>query len=83
VPSGAVAASDAQVVEFWCRTGACDCEHVGDGRWLALVLLHHPKLPNSSVISPHDFVGVLQLMFASVAEAGALVALVMTYRRQR
>ena len=49
--------------------------------WLALALLH-PKL-SSSPISFHDFVGVLQLVFASVAGAGALVALVMAYRRQR
>lgn len=51
--------------------------------WLALVLLRHPKLPHSSTVSLHDFVGVLQLVFASVAGAGALVALVMAYRRQR
>jgi uncharacterized protein YjbI with pentapeptide repeats len=51
--------------------------------WLALALLHHPKLPRSSPISLHDLIGVLQLVFASVAGAGALVALVMAYRRQR
>jgi hypothetical protein len=51
--------------------------------WVALALLHHPKLPTGSSISLHDLVSVLQLVFASVAGAGALVALVMTYRRQR
>jgi hypothetical protein len=43
---------------------------------VALVLLHHPALPRSHVISVHDTVGVAQLVFASVAGAGALVALV-------
>jgi hypothetical protein len=51
--------------------------------WVALVLLHHPALPRSRVISVHDTIGVAQLVFASVAGAGALVALVMAYRRQR
>jgi uncharacterized protein YjbI with pentapeptide repeats len=51
--------------------------------WLALALLHRPKLPHSPTVSLHDFIGVLQLVFASVAGTGALVALVMTYRRQR
>jgi uncharacterized protein YjbI with pentapeptide repeats len=51
--------------------------------WLALVFLHYPKVPHSSAISLHDFISVLQLVFASVAGAGALVALVMAYRRQR
>ena len=50
---------------------------------VALVLLHHPALPRSHVISVHDSVGVAQLVFASVAGAGALVALVVAYRRQR
>lgn len=54
------------------------------GLWLvALALLGHPRLPRSGVISLHDAVGVAQLVFASVAGAGALVALVMAYRRQR
>lgn len=54
------------------------------GLWVvALVLLHHPALPRSHVISVHDTVGVAQLVFASVAGAGALVALVVAYRRQR
>jgi hypothetical protein len=50
---------------------------------VALVLLHHPALPRSHVISVHDTVGVAQLVFASVAGVGALVALVVAYRRQR
>ena len=51
--------------------------------WLAWALLHHPKIPNPGVISLHDTVGVLQLVFASVAGAGALVALIVAYRRQK
>src|SRR5262249_47647256 len=50
---------------------------------VARVLRHHPVLPRSHVISVHDTVGVAQLVCASVAGAGALVALVMAYRRQR
>jgi uncharacterized protein YjbI with pentapeptide repeats len=50
---------------------------------VALVLLHHPALPHRHHISVHDSVGVAQLVFASVAGAGALVALVVAYRRQR
>ena len=54
------------------------------GLWLvALALLGHPRFPRSGVISLHDAVGVAQLVFASVAGAGALVALVTAYRRQR
>jgi uncharacterized protein YjbI with pentapeptide repeats len=51
--------------------------------WVALALLNYPRLPQSKTISLHDAVGVAQLVFASVAGAGALVALVMAYRRQR
>lgn len=51
--------------------------------WAALALLNYPRLPQSKTISLHDAVGVAQLVFASVAGAGALVALVMAYRRQR
>lgn len=51
--------------------------------WIAQALLHHPRLPHSKAISVHDTIGVAQLVFASVAGAGALVALVMAYRRQR
>ena len=49
----------------------------------ALVMLNHPHLPHGKLISLHDTVGVAQLVFASVAGAGALVALVVAYRRQR
>src|ERR1022692_509263 len=51
--------------------------------WAALTLLHHPKLSQQKTISVHDAIGVAQLVFASVAGAGALVALVVAYRRQR
>jgi uncharacterized protein YjbI with pentapeptide repeats len=51
--------------------------------WLAWAMLHHPRLPRPGVISLHDAVGVLQLVFASVAGAGALVALIVAYRRQK
>jgi hypothetical protein len=51
--------------------------------WAALALLHYPRLPHQKTISVHDSIGVAQLVFASVAGAGALVALVMAYRRQR
>jgi hypothetical protein len=54
------------------------------GLWLAaLALLNNPQLPRSRPISVRDTVGVAQLVFASVAGAGALVALVVAYRRQR
>ena len=52
--------------------------------WLAArALLGNPHLAPSKAISVHDTVGVAQLVFATVAGAGALVALVMAYRRQR
>jgi uncharacterized protein YjbI with pentapeptide repeats len=51
--------------------------------WLALALLHFPKVSHPGAISVHDTVGVFQLVFASVAGAGALVALIVTYRRQK
>jgi hypothetical protein len=54
------------------------------GLWIiALALLNFPELPHSRSIPLHDAVGVAQLVFASVAGAGALVALVVAYRRQR
>ena len=55
------------------------------GLWLlAIALIHHPHLPPSSKPIPlHDLIGVAQLVFASVAGAGALVALIVAYRRQR
>ena len=51
--------------------------------WLAWALLHHPKVPHPDTLSLHDSVSVLQLVFASVAGAGALVALIVAYRRQK
>ena len=51
--------------------------------WLAWALLHHPKIPHPGTLSLHDTVSVLQLVFASVAGAGALVALIVAYRRQK
>jgi hypothetical protein len=56
---------------------------LGGLAWLAWALLHHPHLPRPGVISLHDAIGVLQLVFASVAGAGALVALIVAYRRQK
>jgi uncharacterized protein YjbI with pentapeptide repeats len=56
---------------------------LGGLTWLAWVLLHHPKLPRPGTISLHDTVSVLQLVFASVAGAGALIALIVAYRRQK
>jgi uncharacterized protein YjbI with pentapeptide repeats len=54
------------------------------GLWLAArALLGNPHITTSKGISVHDTVGVAQLVFASVAGAGALVALVVAYRRQR
>ena len=41
--------------------------------WVALALLGYPALHRTGAISLHDLVGVLQLVFASVAGAGALV----------
>jgi hypothetical protein len=51
--------------------------------WLVWVLLHHPKVPRPGTLSLHDAISVLQLVFASVAGAGALVALIVAYRRQK
>jgi hypothetical protein len=52
------------------------------GLWLAArALLGNPHITTSKGISVHDTVGVAQLVFASVAGAGALVALVVAYRR--
>jgi len=50
---------------------------------LAWTLLNHPKIPHFTSISLHDAISVLQLVFASVAGAGALVALIVAYRRQK
>lgn len=51
--------------------------------WLAWNALHRPRISRTSAISLHDAVGVLQLVFASVAGAGALVALIVAYRKQK
>jgi uncharacterized protein YjbI with pentapeptide repeats len=51
--------------------------------WLAWLALHRPRISRTSAISLHDAVSVLQLVFASVAGAGALVALIVAYRRQK
>jgi hypothetical protein len=51
--------------------------------WLAWVLLGLAGFRRHGALSLHDTVGVLQLLFASVAGAGALVALVVAYRRQK
>jgi len=51
--------------------------------WLAWSVLHRPRIARSGAISLHDAVSVLQLVFASVAGAGALVALIVAYRRQK
>jgi hypothetical protein len=51
--------------------------------WLAWVLLSLAGFRRHGALSLHDTVGVLQLVFASVAGAGALVALIVAYRRQK
>jgi uncharacterized protein YjbI with pentapeptide repeats len=51
--------------------------------WLAWSILHRPRIARSGAISLHDAVSVLQLVFASVAGAGALVALIVAYRKQK
>jgi membrane protein implicated in regulation of membrane protease activity len=53
------------------------------GLWLAALGLLHAHVPVAGALSVHDAVGVAQLVFASVAGTGALVALVVAYRRQR
>lgn len=54
------------------------------GLWVAaLVFLDHPRLPRSRAISTHDTIGVAQLVTASVAGAGALVAALIVGYRQR
>jgi len=50
---------------------------------VALLLLLHPAQQQGQTITVKDSVGAAQLVFASVAGAGALVALVVAYRRQR
>ena len=51
--------------------------------WLAWVLLGVAGYRHHGAPALHDTVGVLQLVFASVAGAGALVALIVAYRRQK
>jgi Pentapeptide repeats (9 copies) len=51
--------------------------------WLAWVLLGTAGFRRHGAPALHDTVGVLQLVFATVAGAGALVALVVAYRRQK
>ena len=51
--------------------------------WLAWVLLGLGGYRRHGAPALHDTVGVLQLVFASVAGAGALVALIVAYRRQK
>lgn len=51
--------------------------------WLAWVVLGLTGFRRHGTPPLHDTVGVLQLVFASVAGAGALVALIVAYRRQK
>ena len=51
--------------------------------WLAWVLLGLAGYRQHGAPALHDTVGVLQLVFATVAGAGALVALIVAYRRQK
>ncbi|HXR22326.1 MAG TPA: pentapeptide repeat-containing protein [Acidimicrobiales bacterium] len=51
--------------------------------WLAWALVGLAGFRRHGALSLHDTVSVLQLVFASVAGAGALVALVVAYRRQK
>ena len=51
--------------------------------WVAWIVLGLAGFRRHGTPSLHDTVGVLQLVFASVAGAGALVALVVAYRRQK
>jgi hypothetical protein len=51
--------------------------------WLTWVLLGLPGYRQHGAPALHDTVGVLQLVFATVAGAGALVALIVAYRRQK
>jgi uncharacterized protein YjbI with pentapeptide repeats len=51
--------------------------------WLGWVLLGLAGYRHHGAPALHDTVGVLQLVFATVAGAGALVALIVAYRRQK
>lgn len=79
----AVRSQSAAPVAYRLGAGSLSAAAVAGLTWVALALLHHQELPRSSTVSLHDLVGALQLVFASVAGAGALIALVMAYRRQR
>jgi uncharacterized protein YjbI with pentapeptide repeats len=56
---------------------------LGGLAWLAWVLVGVAGYRRHGAPSLHDMVGILQLVFASVAGAGALVALIVAYRRQK
>ena len=51
--------------------------------WLAWVLLGLAGYRHKGAPALHDTVSVFQLVFATVAGAGALVALIVAYRRQK
>ena len=51
--------------------------------WLAWVLLGVARYRHHGAPALKDTIGVLQLVFATVAGAGALVALIVAYRRQK
>jgi uncharacterized protein YjbI with pentapeptide repeats len=51
--------------------------------FVAWTILGFPRVTHSGKIALHDAVSVVQLVFASVAGAGALVALIVAYRKQK
>src|SRR5690348_8561106 len=51
--------------------------------WLSWVLIGWAGFRRHGPLSLHDTIGVLQLVFASIAGAGAMVALIVGYRRQK
>lgn len=51
--------------------------------WLAWAVLNYPRIERSSGISLHDTVSVVQVVLATVAGVGALVALIVAYRKQK
>jgi hypothetical protein len=56
---------------------------LADLAWLAWVLLGVAGYRPHGAPALKDTVSVLQLVFATVADAGALVALIVVYRRQK
>ncbi len=56
---------------------------LGGLTWLALAILGFPGIEHKDTVPVDTLLNVLKLVFAVVAGAGALVALVMGYRRQR